>query len=669
MKRLHLILLLLFIGSCTDWEASEPSDEETVNEVVMGGGEPPLSIDPESGIPFATTFQYPIVGLDRTSFGFGFGEPNVYFGGNQHLGADTLPGETPVGTPVYAPADGIVRITTNIMFSNYGADHTSNPEHEGCVMLLEHLLPNGQAITSLLGHLECETESYDPEAERGAPLVGTIVRAGQYIGHIDHYWHGTGYNTDWHHLHFGIRRGRFFATAYVRSLLAEYVRGYDVPMAFVRNADGTYHHDLWLDPVTFVEGHGDPVTFVNHNVLRHPSGTLLRDNDQNAWMVVSDTEIAPIDPETVQTDRYDVEHAVVMTDTERSCYFHTDPVKSLGETYLYRRPMTNTIVVAYEGPGARHDFLRWEVLESWGFMEADIQTDYLGTLWREWFYNPEPDRMLRPGTLVKGDTATEVSIVTWQQTRLPIQSGEVFEALGFDWDVIVSIPDEVLDDVAGPREDRTFGPGDLVTCPALPDCASGGSCGGSPDPGGTDPEPEPVCIPNQREDCVCPTGENGFKDCFMDGSGYGSCTCFETIPDLPTEGPPEPDPTTDPAPSERVSLYYDGGITGTYEIMAWWYREDGTARGWNTIPECMDEDPTDTLLYCELPIASGVTSFVFQVNRPDGSYWGDHSCWGGGCDAPLGELTLSLGDLEVPYVFEPNNAGAPYYNGYAPSVP
>jgi hypothetical protein len=689
----YAVLALIFVSGCSvTWDDEHPlerdrqTNEEPVQEEGRGGGdESPIAVDPSTGIPYATVFQFPIRGMDRTWVGFGFGAYNESFSGKYHLGADTKTWLTPFNTVVVAPADGIVRISTDIRFGYYGSDSGSNPDNLGCTIVLEHMLQNGQAITTLMGHVVCESGTYDSSQQSGNPNTGIIVRRGQYIGHVAHYWHGASYGTDWHHTHLGVRRGRFNSSSYTRPGLAPFVKGYDWASEFTTDASGNKHHPTWLDPIEFVEGHSDPIALADGNVIHHPSGSLLLDGDGVYWIVVSDSEIARLTQDVINSDRYNTDLAVRVSDDEIGCFFEARPIESLGRTYIYRRPFTNTIVIAYEILGSRHDFLRWEVFISWGFSEDDIQESYTGIMWREWFYNPEPDLRLRPGTLVTGDGETEVSIVTRQNTRLPIQSGEIFKSLGYRWDHVVTIPQSVLDIVAGPREDRVFGRTEMVSCPALPSCSDGGTCGGgddetspepdpepTPDPVEPEPDPEPFCIPNAQINCDCGNGVLGIQVCLDDASGFGACQCsiVEPDPPPPVTDPVTPDPEPDPVSSDGlITFLYEGPVTGEIVLMAWWINPDGSVRGWNVVSECEDTNPNDSVLECELPVLSGSQLFEFQINLPDGTYWGDHSCWSGGCDAPIGILVLTLNGTNVEYTFNPNSSGAPYFNGYLTLVP
>jgi hypothetical protein len=838
----------------------------------------PLQIDSATGIPIATSFGYPFVGASESDFGFCFGGTNGSFPGEAHLGCDTLIEKTPYGKVVVAPADGVVRITTDLAdssgvigFGAYGSDNQNNPKYKGCLIVLEHAVQGGsQFVTDLIGHVQCEsTSSYDVDLKRGNPPRGTIVRKGQYIGHVNHYWHGSGTSSDWHHIHFGIRRGRFSSPSYTRnSTLLSYVRGYAARSAFTYDTTTKrYRHKTWLDPIEFVEGHSDPATSPQP-IVRHPSGSILIDPSGAYWQVVSDTEIASIPKAVFTADRYDPSGAVAVSADEIACYTKKSAIESLGPWTIYRRPFTSTVAIAYDKRGERFYFIRWEAFTSWGFAESDIQgnpiSNGLTAEYYESFYNPEGYRLLRPGTLVKGDAESEVAIVSIKQTRIPIASGDVFERLGFNWSRVVTIPQSVLDQVAGSRESSLFSQEKMTTCAVPPPCPGGGVCGGGgeaepPESGDLEPlldgedvssgdaipitstasggQPsvssdvggsisfttggasatvQAVCTPGLQISCSCgslngvqvcandgqsfdvcqcsaassggassistggasstggslaiistggtisvvnPTGGatpvttcmagalyvcpcssgSGTAICNANGLGFSACSCPTAVAvsvispttggSISTGGSPPVQvistggvapmqiistggmtyaqvistggaPTVSPstggmatistggaksvtggspptggAPTQPIAtssplhLSYTSPLCGLLHVEAWWKRADGTNRSWGTIAECVDTNPSDCSLDCDLPIAAGTPYFEFQVTLPNGEGYGNEDCYNGGCGQPLGTLHLYRGSTEIPFSLTPNPAGAPYYNEVLQPVP
>ena len=783
----------------------------------------PLQLDSATGIPIASSFGYPIADASESDFGFCFGGMNASFPGEAHLGCDTLIEKTPYGKVVVAPADGIVRISTDLTdssgaigFGAYGSDDQTNPNYKGCLIVLEHAIQGGsQFVTSLIGHVQCESvSSYDVDLKRGNPPHGTIVRKGQYLGRVNHYWHGRTQTSDWHHVHFGIRRGRYTATAYNRNeTVLSYVRGYAARSSFTYDTTTKrYRHKTWLDPIEFVNGHSDPAT-LPQPVVRHPSGSILIDPNGAYWQVMNDTEIASIPKSVFISDRYDASGVVAVSADEIACYTKKDAIASLGTWTIYRRPFTSTVAIALDKRGERFYFIRWEAFTSWGFAESDIQSDPLKNgLTAEYYesiYTPRGYRLLRPGTLVKGDAESEVAIVSMKQTRIPIISGDVFDRLGFNWSRVVTIPQSVLDQVAGSRDSHLFSQELMTSCAVPPPCPGGGVCGGggeaeppesgdlqplvdgdessinlatsdgqtsvspgsggatSSASGGTTAMVQAGCTPGIQ--VACPCGSlSGVQICAGDGQSFGACQCLAvssggsssiatgganslstrvvmiptggTMPVMnPTGGTPSVStggtssvritstggapaqfavtggaisiaiistggvmqslpatggtmviatggatpmsigiggsPSTGGSssqsitPSSSLRLSYTSPLCGSLHVEAWWKRADSTTRSWTTVPECVDTNPSDCVLDCDLPIASGTPYFEFQVFLSNGEGYGNEDCRNGGCGKPLGTLHLYRGSTEIPFSLIPNSAGAPYYNGVLQPVP
>lgn len=511
----------VFVISCVLMVQCGDRSDPVSPEPTFASDQSDLQIDPATGIPYAITFQHPITGFDTSDYGFGFGASNSYFclsrntsgqctGYGHHLGRDTVVQQTPVDKEVFAPADGIVRVSTEMMFGAFGSDHTKNTAYKGCVIVLEHLLKNGQAVTTLLGHVQCESGvGYSADARTGNPAVGTVVRRGQYLAHVGHYWHGSQQSTDWHHLHWAMRKGRFSKTGEGPNGVLPYVRGYAPRSEFKADpVTGALAHPQWLDPFEVVAANGDPLAQASAQVRFHPSGSLLQDDEGGLWTVTDGAIIRSIPSSVFVADRYDSADVIGISNEELGCYSRGSTVPSLGHVTLYVRPGSNAVVMAYDQSWDRYDVIRWEALLSWGYDDGDL-IDQAGAPYYESSYHPRGFRMLRPGTLVKADEAPEVSIVTAEQKRLPIVSGEVFEQAGFRWERVVSIPKSVLDTVAGPRIATPLTLTDLHRCAVKPGCPGGSvSCGG----GGI-----PDCEPGSFQSCWCSAGDLGMQECSDDG--------------------------------------------------------------------------------------------------------------------------------------------------------
>ncbi len=753
MSRIQIFWSFLMIAAfaavgCTH-NVSVPSDHTTVASS--------LKIDPATGIPYAFVFQFPIDGFDTSDFGFGFGSINSNFclasgpsGCTEygaHTGRDTVVSETPVGTEVLAPADGIVRVTTNRLFGGYGSDSRHNAHYLGCVIVLEHEFASGQAVLSILGHVLCESSvPYDPAARRGNPTVGTIVRRGQYVAHIAHYWHGAGQSIDWHHLHWGMRKGRFAQTS-----LADVVKGY-VPRSEFTTDPVTHalRHPSFLDPFVVVAANGDPAFQSANNVRHHPPGTLLENSSGMYWLVTDVRTIAYVPTSVMAADRYDMTQAVKASKGEFACYAKGPDVASLGPVTLYQRPGSSTVVMAYSDVAERYDVIRWEALLSWGFGSEDLISNQSKISLLEQTYTNMGMRRLRPGTLVKTNDTSEVSIVTPQGTRVPIASGAIFEELGYRWEHVVSLPQSVIDVVAGPRKLPVIDQAFIQSCAVSPPCPGGGSCGGggvpdvdagvSPDAGASnggnvDAGSSGVEICNGKDDngngqideiFQCKLGETGGPSCISscntpgervcDGPmcSWGSCkpfaeSCTNGIDDDCNGKTDCDDPacTSDPActhsssggasgsggtssngkgsnsggstgsgghypvGSVQIHLHYSGPvIPGLTVLQAWWQPMNGAPRTWGTVTECVDTQPGDGMLDCIFHVPHGTTSFVFQIDLPNGRFWGDESCTTGGCGSTVGTVSLKADGSDLSVDMVPNNTkGQPYYNARVNSFP
>lgn len=133
----------------------------------------------------------------------GFGLPVIDKIGDQnliHLGADL--GWHQVGAPVFAIADGVVRLSTGPPLGRKSRQRGgSRPDPLtltwGNLVVIEHRLPDGQFFTSVYGHL----------GPKRLVQIGDVVKAGDVIGDIGRQRPDIngGYKP---HLHFGIREGR-----------------------------------------------------------------------------------------------------------------------------------------------------------------------------------------------------------------------------------------------------------------------------------------------------------------------------------------------------------------------------------------------------------------------------------------------------------------------------
>lgn len=152
------------------------------------------------------------------SLSLGFGQTNPDYQNKMHTGED-IPGHALVVTAV---ADGTVML----------AGRWRSCPNWGHVLVIEHQLGNGQAVTSIYGHLD---------ASRVSVVEGQTVAAGEAVGM-------TGQYPCWgEHLHFAIHDGPFAAAVGTYpAWLTGYLASGDFPAGYLR-------------PVDFIRGHSTPV--------------------------------------------------------------------------------------------------------------------------------------------------------------------------------------------------------------------------------------------------------------------------------------------------------------------------------------------------------------------------------------------------------------------------
>ena len=154
----------------------------------------------------------------------GYGLPVQDMVGGQHLlhlGADV--GWHRVGEPVYAVANGVVRISEGPPPASKDGDNEKDKDKTksgaqlawGNLVVVEHHLPDGGYATTVYGHLDTER----------LVKVGDIVRAGQQLGTIGGTRVNGGYKP---HLHLGVRAGRMAEVG--RKLVDVSLHGERVPL-------------------------------------------------------------------------------------------------------------------------------------------------------------------------------------------------------------------------------------------------------------------------------------------------------------------------------------------------------------------------------------------------------------------------------------------------------
>jgi murein DD-endopeptidase MepM/ murein hydrolase activator NlpD len=154
--------------------------------------------------------------LPRPDFVAGSYQGRTFLSPSNHLGEDS---EHPHREPVFAIADG--RVKEACRATGYGR-----------VVVVEHRLPDGSAVSSIYGHL-C--------GHPGFPLAadGSRVKRGEVVGYIGHRSeNGDGLE----HLHLGIRKGRYDGNfcGYARWPSCT-PKHYHPPTEFIRARAGSMH--------------------------------------------------------------------------------------------------------------------------------------------------------------------------------------------------------------------------------------------------------------------------------------------------------------------------------------------------------------------------------------------------------------------------------------------
>jgi uncharacterized repeat protein (TIGR02543 family) len=172
----------------------------------------------------AYSFQYPIDDYAVTGYKFG----QEVGSGRFYLGEDML---KPPGTPVYACADGVVKLANN--------KHAGD-ENYGGLIIVEHTLPAGEKVCALYGHLD-HSKTLVVETE--------IVKKGETIGEIGRKDPNINGNST-PHLHFGIRYGAFSGeyASDPNTTLGWYWAGYG-------KIDPNLKTNWWLKPSKFIGDH------------------------------------------------------------------------------------------------------------------------------------------------------------------------------------------------------------------------------------------------------------------------------------------------------------------------------------------------------------------------------------------------------------------------------
>lgn len=516
----------------------------------------------------------------------------------KHLGTDSLKLE---GEEVRSIGCGIIRFYGSA--SGYGE----------LVAVVEHRLEkpidavNGKGETVsvdsflvIFGHLRKSVERGGEELQY---KVGDEVGAGDVIGYVNDDAHnGDGAE----HIHIGVR---IQSANQAKAVDSKWFRGYD----------GKPSQLKWFaDPVTFFATLASSQT----ETVWHPAGTVILDSNGTHWMVEENSARTKISPQTAKQEKLDA-RAVQASDDEIDCLQNGGEFVSprSGNRLVKFNDASTVYEYAGDWPGKwRMAFISYEAFVSWGWDDAEIELRPASD--KQQFFAQSQDkgmRLVRDGTLVKSDDASEVSAVS-SGMRLPIFNWETFLQMGYSANNVVVLPKETIEQVAGPRG-SVIKPGNLSVCGEF----GGGGLGEGGSGGG---------------------GDGGA------GAGTG---------------------VTTGVPTGKVLFQYSGPvIQGVNDFQAMWDPPGPAFYDWvpSTFALCPDTVHGDGKLECMLDMPSGTKNFLFQVNLPDGSWWGDMSYDPqGGQGNTIGTVTLTGPNGNVSYVMVTNGTGPMYMNGLAANVP
>lgn len=384
------------------------------------------SISPEFPITYALGFPIKANWWSLTNFDFGGYYEN--FSG-YHLGVDTYVSKTAVGTEVFSPCSGIVRVSDNQTFGGYGANNSAHPNYRGYVLVIECQLESGQRFTALLGHVQGGSINYNAKTHQGLAPLNSLVYKGQYVARVASYWNGLGYSSDWHHLHFGIRLGEFHS-----SRVADYVQGYATSGW---NSTHTKHNE-WQNPTQFILANSQQHTW-------HPDGALLQIYGQSKIYQVLNQRTHHITTQTVfEAHNFDWDKVVYVSEDEFNCYpvgdFDIDwaPIRriyvSAGRYFLHE-------LLCGSCAGVVYPFASEIAMRSWGYLPeqaVSISTSNLSAL--PYGYT----LYLREGTIVSLDQElANVYFVYKNGLAKRFLNQDIFWRLGYDYeDILFLSPDQ-----------------------------------------------------------------------------------------------------------------------------------------------------------------------------------------------------------------------------------
>jgi len=449
MRNLSTILLaitLLAIQSCVTYELPErertESDTASISWNTNESSNTPAFNPPRRNvtavsipstdsneIPITYSMHFPLMGNWWNTTGFGFGEYGSSYSG-YHLAVDTIVSKTPVDTPVFSPCTGIVRVSDNIDLGGYGANNSTHPNYRGYVLVVECKLENGQNITALLGHVQSGSDYYDSTNHNGLAPLDSLVYAGQYVAKVASFWNGSGYESDWHHLHFGIRLG-----SYSSGNINEHVRGYS-NSGWSNNYTS---HESWVDPTQFVITN-------SMNKTWHPDGSLLQQYaGSDIYQLLGGQLFKVEDWDTFVAHNFAVHRLIYVSQAELDCYPYGGEInwKPIRATYRNGNSYFMVEKNCTSCQGTIYSFESSLAFHSWGYNDNSPQTiSNMELTQLQVTHNIGSPLNVREGTVVYlGDKSSfDVSNITislgsgfWTDVSQPNQ----FWHLGYGFDEII----------------------------------------------------------------------------------------------------------------------------------------------------------------------------------------------------------------------------------------
>ncbi len=381
--------------------------------------------------PVNYNWGFPLKGNWWDFIGFGFASWNSAFNG-WHLAVDTRLDRTPVGTEVFAPCSGMVVISDNKNWGGYGSNNNQNSLYRGYVLVIECHDKYNNYQTALLGHLQPGSNQYDANQHVGLAPLNSIVYKGQYVGRVASYWNGAGFTSDWHHLHFGIRQGKFDPNNQ-----SAYVAGYSSSGW----SDNNSVHTSWKEPQNFTADH-------SMNTAWHPNGTLIQNYSWNeVYQLIDGAKHWIEDEQVFETHHFNWSRVIHVRENEFDCYDSDWPIdwQPWREIFLVGQQYY-LFESSFKGSasGTFYPMASELVRASWDYLDSDVTVISLLELNLSLSNNKAMGNKLylREGTVVyAGDknnwSWNNLYLSLGQGNLAKFQSEEVFWKLGYDYDDII----------------------------------------------------------------------------------------------------------------------------------------------------------------------------------------------------------------------------------------